>query len=106
MIVRRLFRVYAHIYSNHFDHICALGIEGIFRLCYFTLSDSVAGAHLAHLNTSYRHFFLFINEVSPRATSNLAVSADDHQQFDLVDKKELAPLDELNDAILSEDKTR
>jgi len=28
-IVRRLFRVYAHIYSNHFDQICALGIEGI-----------------------------------------------------------------------------
>lgn len=27
-IVRRLFRVYAHIYSNHFDQICALGIEG------------------------------------------------------------------------------
>ncbi|KAI0036785.1 Mob1/phocein [Vararia minispora EC-137] len=69
MIVRRLFRVYAHIYSNHFDQICALGIE-------------------AHLNTSYRHFFLFINE------------------FDLVDKKELAPLDELNEAILAEDKAR
>ncbi|KAK0191038.1 Mob1/phocein [Armillaria mellea] len=68
-IVRRLFRVYAHIYSNHFDHICALGIE-------------------AHLNTSYRHFFLFINE------------------FDLVDKKELAPLDELNDAVLAEDRAR
>lgn len=29
-IVRRLFRVYAHIYSNHFDQICALGIEGMF----------------------------------------------------------------------------
>lgn len=29
-IVRRLFRVYAHIYSNHFDQICALGIEGGF----------------------------------------------------------------------------
>ena len=28
-IVRRLFRVYAHIYSNHFDQICALGIEGM-----------------------------------------------------------------------------
>lgn len=42
----------------------------------------------AHLNTSYRHFFLFVNE------------------FDLVDKKELAPLDELNDAILAEDKAR
>ncbi len=31
-IVRRLFRVYAHIYSNHFDQICALGIEGVFPL--------------------------------------------------------------------------
>lgn len=30
-IVRRLFRVYAHIYSNHFDQICALGIEGVFQ---------------------------------------------------------------------------
>ena len=28
------------------------------------------------------------------------------RQFDLVDKKELAPLDELNEAILAEDKTR
>jgi len=68
-IVRRLFRVYAHLYSNHFDQIVALGIE-------------------AHLNTSYRHFFLFINE------------------FDLVEKKELAPLEDLNDAILAEDKGR
>jgi len=65
-IIRRLFRVYAHIYSSHFEQICALGIE-------------------AHLNTSYRHFFLFVNE------------------FDLVDNKELAPLDELNEAILAED---
>ena len=31
-IVRRLFRVYAHIYSNHFDQICALGIEGVFEV--------------------------------------------------------------------------
>ncbi|QRV90977.1 DNA polymerase family B [Ceratobasidium sp. AG-Ba] len=68
-LVRRLFRVYAHLYSHHFEQIAALGIE-------------------AHLNTSYRHFFLFINE------------------FDLVDKKELVPLDELNEAILAEDKGR
>lgn len=27
-ICRRLFRVYAHLYSNHFEQICALGIEG------------------------------------------------------------------------------
>ncbi|KAG8966688.1 Mitotic exit network component [Tulasnella sp. 419] len=64
-IFRRLFRIYAHLYSNHFDQICALGIE-------------------AHLNTSYRHFFLFVTE------------------FNLVDTKELVPLEELNDAILAE----
>ncbi|CAD6587697.1 MAG: Mitotic exit network component [Tremellales sp. Tagirdzhanova-0007] len=44
-ILRRLFRVYAHIYHSHFDQICALGIE-------------------AHLNTNYRHFLLFIDEFS------------------------------------------
>ena len=31
-ITRRLFRVYAHLYSNHFDQICALGIEGLSTL--------------------------------------------------------------------------
>ncbi|BEJ16544.1 hypothetical protein CspHIS471_0511490 [Cutaneotrichosporon sp. HIS471] len=44
-ILRRLFRVYAHIYHSHFDQICALGIE-------------------AHLNTNYRHFLLFVDEFS------------------------------------------
>ncbi|KAG8907229.1 Mitotic exit network component [Tulasnella sp. 403] len=46
--------------------------------------ENVFPSKIAHLNTSYRHFFLFINE------------------FDLVDKKELVPLEELNDAILME----
>lgn len=64
-ILRRLFRVYAHIYNHHFAQICALSLE-------------------AHLNTSYRHFLLFVNE------------------FQLVDPKELAPLNELNEAILDE----
>lgn len=64
-ILRRLFRVYAHIYNHHFAHVCALSVE-------------------AHLNTSYRHFLLFITE------------------FDIVDPKELAPLVELNEAILEE----
>jgi MOB kinase activator 1 len=44
-ILRRLFRVYAHIYHSHFDQVCALGIE-------------------AHLNTNYRHFLLFVDEFS------------------------------------------
>lgn len=30
-ILRRLFRVYAHIYHSHFDQICGLGIEGEFE---------------------------------------------------------------------------
>lgn len=37
----------------------------------------------AHINTSYRHFLLFVNE------------------FGLIDKKELAPLHELNEGIVS-----
>ncbi|GAA6024483.1 hypothetical protein JCM10207_004510 [Rhodosporidiobolus poonsookiae] len=63
-IVRRLFRVYAHLYNHHFAVICALSLE-------------------AHLNTSFRHFLLFVTE------------------FHLVEKKELAPLAELNESILS-----
>ncbi|PWO00595.1 putative MOB1 protein [Tilletiopsis washingtonensis] len=64
-ILRRLFRVYAHIYNHHFAQICALSIE-------------------AHLNTSYRHFLLFVSE------------------FHLIEPRELAPLHELNEAILED----
>ncbi|KAH9466230.1 hypothetical protein Pst134EB_001289 [Puccinia striiformis f. sp. tritici] len=63
-IVRRLFRVYAHLYNHHFAQICALGIE-------------------AHLNTSYRHFYFFIDE------------------FELIKKDELIPLAELNTSIVN-----
>lgn len=66
-ICRRLFRVYAHLYSNHFEQICALGIEGPWGwgAVNRSLVDRVyAQPYTAHLNTSYRHFFLFINEVS------------------------------------------
>ncbi|QRW05067.1 Mob1/phocein family [Ceratobasidium sp. AG-Ba] len=86
-IVRRLFRVYAHLYSHHFEQIAALGIE-------------------AHLNTSYRHFsyssmrFVAWNRLHIFALTVMPL------QFDLVDKKELVPLDELNEAILAEDKGR
>lgn len=59
-IFRRLFRVYAHLYSNHFDQICALGIEGLWTRWFVYLELIVA---LAHLNTSYRHFFLFVHQV-------------------------------------------
>jgi MOB kinase activator 1 len=105
-IVRRLFRVYAHIYSNHFDQICALGIEGGSYSTIVALLIPLMLYIEAHLNTSYRHFFLFINEVCRPLGLQSTHYLLDVLQFDLVDKKELAPLDELNEAILAEDKTR
>uniref|UniRef100_A0A023GF84 Putative cell cycle-associated protein mob1-1 n=1 Tax=Amblyomma triste TaxID=251400 RepID=A0A023GF84_AMBTT len=44
-ILRRLFRVYAHIYYQHFPQVLALGEE-------------------AHLNTSFKHFAFFVREFS------------------------------------------
>ncbi|CAD5116896.1 DgyrCDS5739 [Dimorphilus gyrociliatus] len=57
-VLKRLFRVYAHIYHEHFNQVIELKEE-------------------AHLNTSFKHFIFFI------------------QEFNLVEKKELMPLDEL-----------
>jgi len=42
----------------------------------------------AHLNTSFKHFIYFVEE------------------FDLVDKKELAPLQELIDSLVSRDQAK
>lgn len=64
-ILKRLFRVYAHIYCHHFDHITELGLQ-------------------PHLNTSLKHFVLFSN------------------QFNLIDEKEFAPLQELIDILLDD----
>ena len=63
-ILKRLFRVYAHIYHNHFQQVVTLGEE-------------------AHLNTSFKHFIYFI------------------QEFNLVDKRELLPLQELIDKLVN-----
>ena len=65
-ILKRLFRVYAHIYHEHFQQVIQLQEE-------------------AHLNTSFKHFIYFI------------------QEFDLVEKKELAPLQELIDKLTSKE---
>ncbi|KNC85024.1 hypothetical protein SARC_02778 [Sphaeroforma arctica JP610] len=65
-ILKRLFRVYAHVYHSHFNKIVSLGEE-------------------AHLNTSFKHFIYFV------------------QEFNLIDKKELAPLQELIDTLLAKD---
>lgn len=42
-ILKRLFRVYAHIYHQHFPEVVRLGEE-------------------AHLNTSFKHFIFFVQE--------------------------------------------
>ncbi|PRP75092.1 hypothetical protein PROFUN_03928 [Planoprotostelium fungivorum] len=55
-IFKKLFRIYAHIYYSHAREIMDLGVE-------------------AHLNTAFKHFYLFIRE------------------FDLVEEKEMAPLE-------------
>lgn len=59
-IMKRLFRVYAHIYCHHFHEISELGLQ-------------------SHLNTSLKHFVLFCNEF------NLCSSKDYGPLEDLVD---------------------
>lgn len=61
-ILKRLFRVYAHMYHSHFNWVVQLNEE-------------------AHLNTSFKHFIFFV------------------QEFNLVEKKELAPMQELIDRL-------
>ena len=43
VIFKRLFRVYAHIYHTHFNHIMILAAE-------------------SHLNTCFKHFIFFIDQ--------------------------------------------
>lgn len=62
-ILKRLFRVYAHVYHEHIDDVIRLKEE-------------------IHLNTSFKHFVLFIKE------------------FSLVDAKELAPLEDFIERIV------
>lgn len=66
-ILKRLFRVYAHIYHQHFSEVVQLGEE-------------------AHLNTSFKHFIFFV------------------QEFGLIDRRELVPLQELIEKLTSKDR--
>ncbi|KAI3380971.1 hypothetical protein SNEBB_010343 [Seison nebaliae] len=66
-ILKRLFRVYAHVYLQHFDKIKLLEED-------------------AHLNTSFKHFIYFVGE------------------FQLIEKKEMEPMQMIIDALLKHDK--
>lgn len=68
-ILKRLFRVYAHVYYEHFHQVVQLQEE-------------------AHVNTSFKHFIYFV------------------QEFDLVEKKELAPLQDLIDKLTEKESTK
>jgi len=62
VIFKRLFRVYAHIYHTHFQHIMSLGME-------------------YHLNTCFKHFIFFIDRFKLVDQKELAPLAELIQQF-------------------------
>ncbi|OON17066.1 Mob1/phocein family protein, partial [Opisthorchis viverrini] len=68
VILKRLFRVYAHVYHAHFADVRELQEE-------------------AHLNTSFKHFIFFVLE------------------FDLVQKRELVPLQQLIDILTANEQS-
>lgn len=62
VIFKRLFRVYAHIYHTHFQHIMSLGME-------------------YHLNTCFKHFIFFIDRFHLVEQKELSPLAELIQQF-------------------------
>jgi MOB kinase activator 1 len=62
VVFKRLFRVYAHIYHTHFQHIMSLGME-------------------YHLNTCFKHFIFFIDRFRLVDAKELAPLAELIQQF-------------------------
>ena len=61
-ILKKLFRVYAHIYHTHFQHIMLLSAE-------------------THLNTCFKHFIYFIDQFNLVDSRELAPLAELIQQF-------------------------
>ena len=61
----------------------ALGSGIIVEIAFIYFQEIVSLGEEAHLNTSFKHFVYFI------------------QEFDLIDRKELAPLQELIDRLTS-----
>jgi MOB kinase activator 1 len=77
-IWRRLFRVYAHVYCEHFSVIVGLGLE-------------------SHLNTSFKHFVLFAKEFEYVSLFMCGIDCR------LIEDKDFAPLQELVDSMLEQD---
>ena len=62
-ILKRLFRVYAHIYHQHFRcgnwNKCTNAIQNIFMFSWLN-REVVSLGEEAHLNTSFKHFIYFV----------------------------------------------
>lgn len=94
VIFKRLFRVYAHIYHSHFKHVCSLGEE-------------------AHLNTCFKHFMYFaqvsaatghmpicMTSTPFSACNSVMLQVSFVQVFELIEQRELAPLQQLIDQMV------
>lgn len=97
-ILKRLFRVYAHIYHQHFDSVIQLQEE-------------------AHLNTSFKHFIFFVQVQESTFISCVDLCLLSTllmylfflcvfflQEFNLIDRKELVPLQELIEKLTTKDR--
>ncbi len=84
-VFRRLFRVFAHVYHHHVEHVQALDVtvtalnwgRPYLRAAKGSCHSLTWFALQVQLNTSFQHFMFFVLE------------------FNLIEKKELAPLSEL-----------
>ena len=92
--LRRLFRVYAHIYHAHFDQICALGIEGVSAL----LNESELTPTPSSASEYQLPPFPPLRRRGEPSSPLLYL----HLQFSLLSEKDLVPLEDFNKTILEE----
>lgn len=89
--------MYAHIYHQHFDQICALGIEGELIIL---LEDSIWDISL-HVSPSEHELPPFL-AFRRRSKLNHLPENSSSSQFSLLSDKDLIPLEEFNKSILEE----
>ncbi|KAE8699903.1 MOB kinase activator-like 1B [Hibiscus syriacus] len=101
-IFKRLFRVYAHIYHSHFQKIVSLKEEAHLNTCFkhFILFTSVSFLLLIYFRSSSAQRLPVLDRVPEPASLIGRFSVLHLQEFGVIDKKELAPLQDLIDSII------
>ena len=107
VVFKRLFRVYAHIYHSHFKHVCSLGEEAHLNTCFkhfmYFAQASAATGHMLICMTSTPFFacssaavlaFLLITVMAVMLQVSFV------QVFELIEQRELAPLQQLIDQMV------